>query len=162
PTVDALLTGRTNLPRCALAAHVGTGLRSFDRFETYAQLVLRGLEAQVDAVATFTRHPSEVSLKEVVQVTTEVSAVWLMLVATSGAVPSSARVPTPAELDAFHTAGRWIQRVDALADLQKDLAEGHRASYPLKRVWDLTRQDRNLERLVQELGIDGECVAPPW
>ena len=162
PTVDALLTGRTNLPRCELAAWVGRGLRALERFDAYAPLVWRGLEVQVDAVATFTRHPSEVSLNEVEQVTTEVSAVWLELIATIGALPSSARWPTRAELGAFELAGKWIQRVDALADLQKDLGEGHRSSFPLHRLWAIDPNERDPERGILRHGIDRECVAPAW
>ncbi|MFT3764654.1 MAG: hypothetical protein QM820_03915 [Minicystis sp.] len=99
--------------------------------------IAAGWEVQVEAVRVLTSRPSEVSRAEVAAVTRSISGVWLLMIARLGELPADARRPfTPAEEDAFLDWGWAIQRADALADLAKDLADGHLATWPGILLWE--------------------------
>jgi hypothetical protein len=128
-------------PRCALAAALGRSLRDLAADEARLARVLAtiaaGWEVQVEAVRVLTSHPAGVSRAEVAAVTRAISGVWLLMIARLGELPAEARRPfTAAEEEDFQAWGWAIQRADALADLAKDLGDGHLASWPGLLLWE--------------------------
>lgn len=122
-------------PRCALAAELGRALRDLAadraRLDRVLATISAGWEVQVEAVRVLTSHPARVSRREVYAVTRAISGVWLLMIARLGELPAGAtRCFTEAEESAFYTWGWDIQRADALADLAKDLADGHLSTWP--------------------------------
>lgn len=175
PTLAAIRRGRApdHAPgRARLAAELGRRVDALaaDPARKAALLgwVARGWQVQVEAVATLTRHASAVTPARVDRATRDISAVWLLLITLVGALPGDVRALTPAEVDAFFRAGRFIQRVDALVDLEKDLADGHRASWPLARLFALDpasyeaglRAPETLDARLRARRIPDECRAP--
>jgi hypothetical protein len=71
-----------------------------------------------------------VSLVQVERVTRAISGLWLRMIAEIGAVPADTRTLLRAERDAFLGWGDAIQKADALADLEKDHADGHTSTFP--------------------------------
>lgn len=131
PTLDSLLTARAanGEARCELAAEVGGRLRALaasrDRLDRLHAVIARGWETQVRAVDMLGRHPGHSSLSEVAQVTTAISADWLLMITMVGGLPADARRDLDeTEMDAFGPWGWHIQRADALADFTKDAREG--------------------------------------
>ncbi len=131
PTLASMVEGRAvnAEPRCELAAEVG---RSFARLavddarrEGLLDLIARGWETQVDAVATFSAHPRDVDGLWLDDVTARVSGLWLAMMSAVGTLPGVAgRSLRPQEERAILRWGLWMQRADALADLGRDLADG--------------------------------------
>ncbi len=142
PTLASIRTAApaTDESRCALAAELGQTLRAPgvlpDRRAHLLEVIARGWEIQVDAVAILTAHPATADPDEVARVTREISGAWLLMIALCGSLPEDAgRGLTPAEERAFFDLGGPIQRADALADLDKDAAEGLIATVPGLHCW---------------------------
>jgi len=142
PTFASLRSGlaATNDPRCALAADVGLRLHALagsrERLGQVLEVIAEGWRTQVDAVATLSSHPGEVSLAEVTGVTRRISGAWLLMIALVGSLPAEARPFTPSEQEAFYSWGLHIQRADALADLQKDVEDGLITSFVGRVLWE--------------------------
>jgi hypothetical protein len=143
PTLQSLRTARpaSGEPRCALAADLGRALRDLAADEGRLARVLgtiaAGWEVQVEAVRVLTSHPVAVTRAEVAAVTRAISGAWLLMIARLGELPREARRAfTSAEEEAFFAWGWAIQRTDAAADLAKDLADGHLASWPGYLLWE--------------------------
>jgi hypothetical protein len=175
PTLASIRDARpaTAEPRCALAADVGRALRSLAADEARLDRVLAtiglGWEVQVEAVRVLTSHPASITRAEVAAVTRSISGVWLLMIARLGELPAGARRAfTPAEEDGFFAWGWAIQRADALADLAKDLADGHLSSWPGLLLWErapdaylgaAARSDAAaLYALLCEHGVDHACL----
>lgn len=136
----------TDEPRCALAAELGSRVRRLGknggRRERLMDEIVRGWGIQVDAVATFTAHPGRVSGAEIARVTTDISGAWLTMISLVGTLPDDAgRGVTGDEEGAILEYGGHIQRADALADLQRDVADGLIATVPGQRSWRTRGQD---------------------
>jgi hypothetical protein len=132
-------------PRCALAARLGAALRALAgddprgsaRLDRVLATIAAGWEVQVEAVAVLTSHPDAVTRAEIAAVTRAISGVWLLMIARLGELPGdAARALTPAEEEGFLDWGWAIQRADALADLAKDLADGHLSSWAGRLLWE--------------------------
>lgn len=143
PTLASLRAARPTSPepRCVLAADLGRLLRDLaagsDRLDRVLATIAAGWEVQVEAVRVLTSLPEAVSRAEVASVTRAISGVWLLMIARLGELPQDARRPfTPAEEDDFLAWGWAIQRADALADLAKDLADGHLSTWPGLLLWE--------------------------
>jgi hypothetical protein len=147
PTLASIRTASpaTDEPRCALAAALGTALRALGgagatgeaRREHLLATIAAGWEIQVTAVAVLTAHPATVTRAEVAAVTRAISGAWLLMIAMVGTLPGDAgRAFSPAEEAEFFAWGSAIQRADALADLAKDLADGHLSSWPGLLLWE--------------------------
>lgn len=157
PTLQAIIEPSTarDEPRCRLAARLGRMLRELDpseggRREALIRFIAEGWRIQVDAVERLTRAPEEVSAAAIKRTTSEISGAWLLMISAVGMVPGDAvRRLTPAEKNAFYGWGLHIQRADALADLEKDLAEGLIATEVCHRLW---WRDPVLYRLFRETG----------
>ena len=128
-------------PRCELAAALGARLVALaegerGRLNHLLDVIAQGWAVQVEAVVTFTRHPSELDLALVDTVTAAISGLWLKMNAMVGALPSEAARPMNlAEEEAFLAWGAWIQRADALADFAKDVDEGLACTSLGWRLW---------------------------
>lgn len=172
-TLAAIVDGKTRSPRLELAAELGHRLRALAstpaRLESMWATLAEGFAVQADAVATLTRHPAEVSLERVSRVTREISGAWLHMITAVGALPSDARRSlTAAEKQGFFAWGSAIQRADALADLEKDLGDGHLSTYPGRLLFDLcpgeyleamrTFDGDALYALVHREGVDDACL----
>lgn len=172
-TLAAIVRGDTRSPRLELAAELGRSLRALAstpaRLEAMWATLAEGFAIQVDAVATLTRHPDEVSLERVARVTREISGAWLHMITAVGALPRDARRSlTVGEKSGFFAWGAAIQRADALADLEKDLGDGHLSTYPGRLLFDLcpgeyleaTRalDGDALYALVHTHGVDEACL----
>jgi hypothetical protein len=171
PTLGSVGEGRTKNaePRCELAAEVG---RSFARLaaedarrKNLLDLIARGWETQVDAVATFTAHPREVDGHWLDDVTARVSGLWLAMMCAVGTLPGAAgRSLRAQEERAILQWGLWMQRADALADLGRDLADGLTCTAAGHALWSrdpegygraLASGDApTLDALVRRYGID--------
>jgi hypothetical protein len=133
PTLASIRSGRpeSEEPRCLLAAALGAVLAELAtldggaRREGLLRLIASGWATQVEAVTTFTAHPSQVSDSVVARVTGEISARWLRMITAVGTLAPGARALTADEVEAFSGWGAWIQRADALADLEKDSLDLH-------------------------------------
>lgn len=178
PTLDSLRTARPRYdePRCALAAFTGQRLRALacddPRLASFLALASRGWDTQVDAVVTFTAHPSTVSAARIARVSARVSALWLSMVCSIGTLPLAAPARArPRWLRGMLRWGRWIHRADALADLARDLDDGLLSTAVLHSLWTLApgafddalrRRDHGaVYALVRELGVDAAMRPPP-
>lgn len=128
-------------PRALLAADLGRALRDLaadgSRLDRVLDTITRGWEVQVEAVRVLTSHPSRITRREVASVTRAISGVWLLMIARLGELPGDARRAfTAEEEDAFLAWGWDIQRADAIADLAKDLGDGHLSSWPGLLLWE--------------------------
>lgn len=142
PTLSSLRSGTatTAEPRCELAAELGNTLRreafSPARRDHLLEVIARGWEIQVQAVVTYTAHPSSVAAEQIASVTADISGAWLLMIALCGTLPlDAARGLTADEERAFFAFGGPIQRADALADLGKDAGEGLIATIPGQHAW---------------------------
>ncbi len=127
-------------PRCALAARLGRAVVGLcpdpARRVRLLDLVARGWAIQTEAVVVLTAHPAQVTLRQVDVVTADISGAWLSMIALVGLLPpDTGPWPDADELAALFDWGLWIQRADALSDLDKDLAEGLIATSPGWRAW---------------------------
>jgi hypothetical protein len=159
-------------PRCLLAAEVGArfsrlAAESTDgpaRLARLLDMVERGWAIQVDAVAVLSSHPRAVSAAEVAAVTRNISGAWLSMMALVGTLPLARDTLTDDEVEAIFDWGFHIQRADALADLERDRADGLVATFVQKRLWDRTGvgpeepSTAEIYRLVAAGGIDHECL----
>ncbi|APR86621.1 Hypothetical protein A7982_11970 [Minicystis rosea] len=160
-------------PRCALGAALGRSLRALaadeGRLDRVLATIAAGWEVQVEAVRVLTSAPDEVSRAEVAQVTRSISGVWLLMIARIGELPADARRPFTADEErSFYDWGWAIQRVDALADLAKDLGDGHLATWPGMLLWErapaayldaATRGDAGaLHALLRAHGVERACM----
>jgi hypothetical protein len=143
PTLASIRDARpaTTEPRCALAADLGARLRALaadqGRLDRVLATIAHGWEVQVEAVRVLTSHPSRVTRDEIAAVTRSISGVWLLMIARLGELPSDARRPFTAEEEAAFLDWGWaIQRADAIADFEKDLADGHLASWPARLLFE--------------------------
>ena len=143
PTLASIREGRpaTTEPRCALGAALGAAIRELGgdpgRRERLLGTIAAGWEIQVDAVAVLTAHPATVTRAAVAEVTRSISGAWLLMIAMVGALPGdTARPFSRAEEAEFFDWGWAIQRADALADLAKDLGDGHLSSFPGVLLWE--------------------------
>jgi hypothetical protein len=128
-------------PRCTLAAALGAALRelggSAERRDHLLATIAAGWEIQVEAVAVLTLDPAAATRAQVAAVTQAISGAWLLMIAMVGTLPDDAtRAFSAAEEEQFFAWGWAIQRADALADLEKDLADGHRASWAGLLLWE--------------------------
>jgi hypothetical protein len=175
PTLASLRAAHpaTAEPRCALAAQLGVALRDLaadqGRLDRVLRTIADGWEVQVEAVRVLTSHPGAVSRAEVAAVTRSISGVWLLMIARLGELPGDARRAfTPAEEESFLAWGWAIQRADALADLAKDLGDGHLACWPGLLLWErapeayldaAARGDAvALHALLRAHGVDRACL----
>jgi hypothetical protein len=114
-------------PRCLLAARVGRRMRdlaaSAASHDALLQLVRDGWRTQADAVALLTGDARAADPGEIDRVTRRISGDWLALIAACGTLPSGSSLSHD-EVEAIRDAGAFIQRADALADLEKDQREG--------------------------------------
>lgn len=143
PTLASIRAGHPEgaHPRCALAAELGRLLRALaadeERLDRVLATIAEGWEVQVEAVRVLTSAPEAVTRAEVAAVTRAISGVWLLMIARLGELPGDARRAfTAAEEADFLTFGWAIQRADALADLAKDLADGHLSTWPGLLLWE--------------------------
>jgi hypothetical protein len=143
PTLASVRAARpaSDEPRCAFAAALGAALRDLAgdpaRLDHLIAAVAAGWEVQVSAVAVLTSHPAATTRAAVAEVTRAISGAWLSMIAMVGTLPDdAARAFTPEEEAQFFAWGWAIQRADALADLEKDLADGHRASWAGFLLWE--------------------------
>jgi hypothetical protein len=143
PTLASVRAARpaSDEPRCALGAALGAALRELAgepaRLERLLEAVAAGWDVQVDAVAVLTSHPAAVTRAEVAAVTRAISGAWLLMITLVGTLPADvARPLTRGEEQQFFDWGWAIQRADALADLDKDLADGHLASWAGILLWE--------------------------
>lgn len=163
-------------PRNALAADLGRALRDLsrdnERLDPLIATIAGGWEIQIEAVALLTSHPSAVTLADIASITRRISGAWLLMIAMVGALPSDAARPLSYREEAgFFAWGSAIQRADALADLAKDLADGHLSSYPGRLLWErdpdayldaASRGDAAaIYALVREHAVDDACLADP-
>jgi len=120
--------------RAQLAALVGRALMDCSAdsgtLQRLQDLIRRGWAIQVDAVATLSARPGAVPLAQVVETTAAISGAWLAMITSTGGLPAG-RPLTADEEAAFFAWGRAIQAADALADLDKDLADSFAATLPL-------------------------------
>jgi hypothetical protein len=73
----------------------------------------------------------------VADVTRGISGAWLSMIAMVGTLPEdAARAFSPREEAEIFAWGSAIQRADALADLEKDLGDGHLSSWPGLLLWE--------------------------
>lgn len=178
PTRLSIATGQAHGgdPRLRLAAELGASLAALAanraRFDRLMQTISDGFDVQAEAVAVLTRRPSEVMAAEVASITRRISGAWFHMIAEVGTLPAEVeRSLSPMEVEGFYAWGSSIQRVDALADLEKDLADGHLSTLPGHRLWQLApneyleaarRGDSDaLYSLVRAHGIDTHCLADP-
>jgi hypothetical protein len=176
PTLASIRAARPagSEPRCAFAAALGEALIALGgdpaRREHLLETIAAGWEVQVEAVSVLTSHPASVTRDEVASITRRISGAWLLMITMIGALPADADRPLSApEESAFFAWGSVIQRADALADLDKDLADGHLSSFPGKLLWErapdvyldaVRRGDhRAIYALARDLGVDLECLA---
>jgi hypothetical protein len=107
------------------------------RLAHVVEVIAEGWRTQVDAVATLSSHPGEVSVAEVAGVTRRISGLWLLMIALIGTLPEdAARAFTADEEEAFLDWGLHIQRADALADLEKDMEDGLISSFAGRLAWE--------------------------
>lgn len=179
PTLESIKTGRAanSEGRCVLAARLGAELQllareNHDRLDLLLDWIERGWDIQAEAVATLTRHGSEVTMAQVEKVTRDISGAWLLMISAIGSLPSdAARVLTDDEVEAFYDLGWHIQRADSLADMAKDIGDGLISSYPDKWLYSLDRDayercvreanEREVYSLCASLDIDKRCMPEP-
>ena len=142
PTLQSLYGCRpaNQEARCLLAAEVGHRLRALAvdpaRLGRLLYWIRQGWEIQVEAVSVLTGHPSCCSLRRVEQVSGAISGAWLLMITAVGTLPGDAgRGLSAAEEQAFFHWGDAIQRADALADLSKDIRDGHGCTVPGWQLW---------------------------
>lgn len=116
-------------PRCAMAAHLGQLLRQLSghpaRLEHLLDVIEQGWGIQVNAVVLLSSHPADVTLAQAREITRKISGAWLLMIALVGTLPADASRPmSSVEEAAFFEWGGLIQAADALADLEKDVADG--------------------------------------
>jgi hypothetical protein len=163
-------------PRCAFAADLGCALRDLagerSRLDHLLETIAMGWEVQVEAVCVLTSHPASVRREQVADITRRISGAWLLMIAMVGSLPEDAARPLEAaEEEGFFAWGSAIQRTDALADLAKDLADGHLSSYPGRLLWErapeayldaAARGDfASIYALVRAHGVDRDCLPDP-
>ena len=173
PSLRAIRTGEVTAGDhswCVLAAALGRGMESLGgpRKARLLGFIEEGWAVQAEAVELFSRHPSQAPLAEVERVTTRISALWLLMVAACGELAPDSAPLSDAEVADFFAWGAPIQRIDALNDLEKDLADGLVASLPGRLLWqaqgdaflqDWRRQDWVAIRgNVQRFGVEARCV----
>jgi hypothetical protein len=175
PTLASIREGRpaSAEPRCALAADLGAALSALGgdpaRRAHLLATVAAGWEIQVSAVAVLTAHPATVTRAEVADVTRSISGAWLSMIAMVGTLPEDAsRAFTPREEAELFAWGSAIQRADALADLEKDLGDGHLSSWPGLLLWEragdayldaaLRRDGPALYALVRAHDVEASCL----
>jgi hypothetical protein len=175
PTLASIRDARpaNGEPRCALAAALGAALVALGgdpaRRERLLATIAAGWEIQVEAVAVLTSHPALVTRAAVAEVTRSISGAWLLMIAMVGTLPGDAARPfSPAEEAAFFDWGWAIQRADALADIAKDLGDGHLSSLPGVLLWeragdaylDAARRedDAALYALVRAHDVEASCL----
>jgi len=131
PTLASIQTGKpaTTEARCVLAAALGKRLQvmsgSPKRLRHLVSVISMGWEIQAKAVSTLSRHPGNVSDKCVERASRDISGAWLLMITLVGTLPpDTMRSLRPAEEESFFEWGQFIQQVDALADLEKDMREG--------------------------------------
>lgn len=136
PTLESVRSGAPAAPdgRCRMAAALGRRLRALGdggaRYRHLLDVIAHGWGVQADAVSVLSSHPADVTLDEARRVTRDISGAWLQMIALCGTLPAEAAALPQADEELFYRFGGWIQAADALADLQKDLDEGLRASLP--------------------------------
>lgn len=116
-------------PRCEMAAHLGQQLRELSghpgRLAHLLDVIELGWGIQVDAVVLLSSHPADVTLAQARDITRRISGAWLLMIALVGTLPADAGRPMSGEEEAaFFDWGALIQAADALADLEKDVADG--------------------------------------
>lgn len=137
PTLRSICTASPAdaTPRCSLAARLGASLRllacSRERLEHVLDIIAFGWEVQVRAVRLLSSPPAHVDPAAIRAVSADISGAWLLMVTAIGELPAAARRSVSShEEAAFYRWGLAIQAADALADLDKDTADGLVASWP--------------------------------
>jgi hypothetical protein len=178
PTLRSLKDARPagDEPRCAFAADLGRALRALagerGRLDHLLETIAMGWEVQVEAVSVLTSHPAAVRREQVAGITRRISGAWLLMIAMIGSLPEDAARPlSAAEEEDFFAWGSAIQRADALADLEKDLGDGHLSSYPGRLLWErapeayldaAARGDFTaIYALVRAHGVERDCLPDP-
>ena len=135
PTLDSIRNAQPvdHQARCELAAEAGRAFRDLavntDRLTQLLSVISIGWDVQVDAVAVLSATPSSVRESELADVTARISGSWLLMITMVGALPVRQGL-TPEEKEAFFTWGAWIQRADALADLEREIRDGFISTIP--------------------------------
>jgi hypothetical protein len=157
---------------CVLAAALGRGMEALGgpRKHRLLHFIEQGWAVQAEAVELFSRHPSQATLVEVEQVTTRISALWLLMVSACGELAEGSAPLTDAEVADFFAWGSPIQRIDALNDLEKDLADGLVSSLPGLLLWQAQGDDFLLDcrrgdwaairAHVRRFGVEARCTLP--
>lgn len=156
PTLKSLRTGvpANKEGRCILGARLGRELRSLAgsnlaRWKQVIGWIAEGWTIQTQAVATLSRHSSELSLKDVEKVTRDISGAWLLMISATGSLPEDTTRPiSEDEREGFYQFGWHIQRADALADMAKDLKDGLISSYPDRLLYSIDK--KSYERCIHE------------
>lgn len=137
PTLRSIRAGEAenSEPRCAMAAQLGQQLKLLSahpaRLEHLLRVIEQGWGIQVDAVVLLSSHPAAVTVAQAREITRKISGAWLLMIALVGTLPAdAARTMSSAEEAAFFEWGAMIQAADALADLEKDVADGMCSSLP--------------------------------
>ena len=182
PTLVALLEGARcpegepgeEAPRCRFARDVGRRFAALRPpaapLERLLDAIAEGWEVQVSAAVVLTAHPDSVSAEDVARATRSISGAWLAMVTlVGGLAPSAERTLTENEIVAIWDFGSFIQRADALCDLEKDQRDGLASTFVAhsafvserKKAAATTALSRDLAatyRLVAEEGIDVACA----
>ncbi len=139
PTLDAVRAGAraetrsassgTDAARRRFALDVGARLRALAgdaaRLEHVLDAIALGWDVQAKAARVLTAAPASVGREEVLAATRSISGAWLGMITLVGELPpSAARAITRDEVDAIWDWGSFIQRADALCDLEKDQRAG--------------------------------------
>lgn len=178
PTLRSLRAAKPESlePRCIMAAQLGQELRQLsahsERLEHLLDVIEMGWGIQVDAVVLLSSHPADVTVAQAREITKKISGAWLLMIALVGTLPADAlRAMSSAEEAAFFDWGALIQSADALADLEKDVADGMCSSLPGRLMYHsapdamlaacASGDADALYRLCAQLGADLECM-PDW
>jgi hypothetical protein len=156
-------------PRARYAHAVGVRLATLgasrDRLEHVLASVALGWHVQARAARVLTADPSVVDEVEVRAATRSISGAWLGMITLVGELARGATRPLhDDEVEAIWDWGSFIQRADALCDLEKDRRDGlvstfvghaaHRRSAPANG----TPTTAELYRIVARHGIDRASV----
>ena len=167
PTLASVLRGHPAdpSPRCGLAAEAGRRLRALasspERLAFTHALLRLGWAAQVASVEVLFAPPESIEQEEILRVTADTSGLWLLIIASVGALPAGSRPLTAAEREAFFRVGLVIQAADALADLERELADGMTCTLPmwmLHQICPELTQPRQVARGIWMEDVGGQIL----
>ena len=142
-TLDSIEAGLPlhDEPRLRLAAALGSTLQDLaggsSRLERFSQLLDLGVELQVATTTGFTSPPSEVPMDTIEVLTADTPLAWFAAILSIGTLPEDAeRGLSSAETEALRAWACYLQWADNLADLEKDLEQGHTSCYLGRSLWE--------------------------